>query len=178
MVVEVQTWVQARQWWVALPPGTLQKWQTSASNFVVSASPKHQASRVEHLLSAAIQPTCELVPTTGSSGSGSRPGSQGGGKAEASASQGTERTPTQQVDFFCVWRAPVKRGAYAHACKGALPLCKQKKQCGTAHFKGDMVTFTNLEHAKQVRPVCPTCSRLVVDLEAETKRGPCVVTAW
>ena len=88
-------------------PSYAPKWQTSASNFVASASSKHQASRVEHLLSAAIQPTFELVPTTGSSGSGSRPGSQGGGKAEAQASQGTERTPTQQVDFVFVWRAPL-----------------------------------------------------------------------
>ena len=57
----------------------------------------------------AVQPTFELIPTTGSSGPASRPGSQGVGKAEAQASQGTERTPTQQVDFVGVWRAPAKR---------------------------------------------------------------------
>ena len=78
MVGEVQTWVQAEQWWVALPPGTLQRWQTPASSFVVSASSKHQASRVEHLSISSAQPTFELIPTAGSSGPVSRPGSQGG----------------------------------------------------------------------------------------------------
>ena len=41
MVGEVQTWARNKQWWVVLPPGTLQVWQTSASNFVARASSKH-----------------------------------------------------------------------------------------------------------------------------------------
>ena len=72
-----------------------------------SVSSRHQASHVERLLNSSVQPTFELIPTTGRrvlftswfTGWGCRgPGLPGNGAA-----------PTQQVDFVCVWRSPAKR---------------------------------------------------------------------
>ena len=47
-----------------LPPGTLSRWQKAATAFLVSHSSKEQALRVEHLVSAAVQPTFELISGT------------------------------------------------------------------------------------------------------------------
>ena len=66
----VQTWAQTRQWRRALPAGTLSRWQKLQQPFS-SRSSEEQTLRVEHLVSAAVQPAFELIPSEIGSG---RPG--------------------------------------------------------------------------------------------------------
>ena len=113
----------------------------AASAFLVSHSSKEQALRVEHLVSAAVQPTFELIPSEIGSGSpGIHSALQSGSK---SGEAGPSRlTPSgQSDDAVTVWRAPVPKKAHAHAFQGALPLCRQKKQCAEASFKNYLVAF-------------------------------------
>ena len=173
----VKTWAQARQGWVALPPGTLSEWQSAASAFLVSHSSKQQALRVEHLVSAAVQPTFELIPGVISSGSpGVHSASQSGSKSgEAGLGAGKSHSTSsgQSDDVVLVWRAPVPKKAHAHACQGALPLCRQKKQCAEASIKSDLVTFSDLGEAERKRPICGECLRIFKSQESKETQAGC-----
>ena len=59
--VNIRSWAQARQWWVAHPPGTLKRWQEEATRVAADMSTKVQATRVEHLVSTSLQPAFDLV---------------------------------------------------------------------------------------------------------------------
>ena len=158
----VNTWQQARQWWVSQPPGTLSTWQAAASRFLASATARQVADRIEHLVSSAAQPVFELVePGSVKDKDGALttpPGRQSTAEHETTS-------PPLRGAARAEWKAPNKKGAYAHACRGAIPLCKQKRQEGTASFKRGLITFEDMQHARSIRTLCPRCVLLVASTE-------------
>ena len=96
----IRSWAQARQWWVAQPPGTLKRWQEAATRVAADMSTKVQAARAEHLVSASLQPTFDLVKSdqtlvvsqsSSSSGALGKQGESGGKRPRG------EGAPSQQA---------------------------------------------------------------------------------
>ena len=158
----VSTWQQARQWWVAQPPGTLGTWQTAAARFLASATARQVADRIEHLVSSAAQPVFELV-VPGSVEDGCKPSTAL--PIQQSAAEPTHNSPPPKEAGPVEWKAPSKKGAYAHACQGVIPLCKQKRQEDTASFKRGLISFRDIQHARSVRKLCPRCTLLAAPTE-------------
>ena len=158
----IATWQQARQWWVSLPPGTFHTWQAAASKFVSGHSKREIAARIEHLVSSAAQPSFELVEPVLSRIKPQPVAASSHSEGKASES---ESIPLPVEDEAVAWKAPAKRGAYAHACRGVTPLCKQKRRAITASFKRDLNIFRDIEHARQTRSICPRCTQLVASTE-------------
>ena len=122
------------------------------------------AARVGDLVHTSLQPTFDLVKSghapgmcqLGSPNLGSPAGSR-----EASRGSTEQSTLDNQGGGSVTWVAPGRQGAYAHACRGAVPLCKQKRSSFKAGLKGRVITFESREHAEQEgRVICPLCMQI------------------
>ena len=121
-------WAQARQWWVQQPPGTLTSWHAEAAQVCMSESAKEVAARVGDLVHTSLQPTFDLVKRGHAPGMcqlGNPDLGSPAGSREASRGSTEHSTLDNQGGGSGTWVAPGRRGAYAHACRGAVPLCKQ-----------------------------------------------------
>ena len=161
---QVQSWAQARKWWVQQPPNTLSTWHAEAAQICMSESTKEVASRVGDLVHTSLQPAFDLVKEGHAPGSNQlgNPGlGSPAGSREASRSSSEQSALDNQGGGSGTWKAPRRRGAHAHACLGAVPLCKQKRNSLKAGLKGKVVAFESREHAeREGRTICPLCLQL------------------
>ena len=161
---QVQSWAQARKWWVQQPPNTLSTWHAEAAQICMSESTKEVAARVGDLVHTSLQPTFDLVKEGHAPGKcqlGNPDLGSPAGSREASRSSAEQSALDNRGGGSGTWVAPRRRGAYAHACRGAVPLCKQKRSSFKAGLKGRVVTFESREHAeKEGRVICPLCMQI------------------
>ena len=112
----------------------------------------------------SLQPTFDLVKRGHAPGMcqlGNPDLGSPAGSREASRGSTEQSTLDNQGGGSVTWVAPGRQGAYAHACRGAVPLCKQKRSSFKAGLKGRVVTFESREHAEQEgRVICPLCMQL------------------